>query len=164
MKYDHLSTDKLWDLVYETAKNRKKYKRRWEELMSPEYAETILYIASGHLNRLDQDIATMESTGLSNIPGNIERKKKARAFIAKIRNLAINAIETEKQKNKNIRRYADIADCMEYIAYLKDAISDLRDELDVDYIDFPICVTIERYKNGVEDQLDDWLESRSRRN
>lgn len=164
MKYDHLTTDKLWDLVYDTAKDRKRNHRRWKELMNPYYAETILYIASGHINRLDQDIAVMESTGLSNIPGDIERKKKARAFITKIRNLAIHTIETEKQKEKNIRKYADIADCMEYIAYLKDAISDLRDELDVDTIDFPICVTVERYKNGIEDQLDDWLEARSRRN
>lgn len=157
-KFDHLSSDKFWDLVYDTAKNKKKKKQLWRTLMSPEYADVVRHLSERHIKRLEDEVSEEDIVKHnSNVSAYI--------FIKNIRGSAIHAIEKHRAEQKHIRRYEDISLLHEYVAYLKDTIEDLRtvSEFLQPATEFDLYTSIEDMQNNVSTQLDDWINSRIRR-
>lgn len=162
MQFDHLSTDKLWDLVYSTAKNKKKQKKLWRELMSPEYADIVRDLAEAHLRRIDDELYDARPF---NDPESEAQKVKARDFIDKIRGQAVHAIEDHVARGRNVRKYKRIQTALDYTEYLKDTIEDLRPLIPQDQVDFYLHTSIESFEdpNSEESDLDAWLAARKER-
>lgn len=155
-KFDHLSSDRFWDLVYETAKNKKKNKATWRALMSAEYADSVRYMAETHMTRLEN---MQMYDGVELTAG----QKGAYKFIRGIRGQAMHALEKSISEERNIRRYNDLTDLHEYVSYLKDSIEDLRAYVDDPDIVFEFYATVEDMKSDVETPLDEWIRRRARR-
>lgn len=166
MQFDHLSTDKLWDLVYNTAKNKKRQKKLWKELMAPEYADVVRKLAQSHVKRIDNDIREMQAwEGASTSDPDVQQMIKARDFISKIMGQATHAMEDHVARGRNIRKYARIQDLIDYTEYLKDTIEDLRDLIPDSEVDFRLHTSIESFENpnSEESDLDTWLTARKER-
>lgn len=162
MQFDHLSTDKLWDLVYSTAKNKKKQKKLWRELMSPEYADIVRDLAEAHLKRIDEELYDDRPF---NDPESEAQKIKARDFIDKIRGQAVHAIEDHVARSRNVRKYKRIQTALDYSEYLKDTIEDLRALIPEESVEFDLHTSIESFEdpNSEESDLDAWLAARKER-
>jgi spermidine/putrescine-binding protein len=164
-QFDHLSSDKFWDLVYNTAKNKKRQKRLWKDLFSPEYADVIRDLATNHIDRINRELNDLKnSQGASETDSDVVAMLKARDFINKIRGQAIHAIEDHVARGRNIRKYAQLQDALDYSEYLKDTIEDLRTLIPEDRIDFVLHTSIEAFVAGEEEtSIDDWLNARKAR-
>ena len=165
MKYDHLSSDQFWDVIYAVAKNKKKRKKEWNEILSPAYSDVVRNLAEAHLKRLDREITALAKDMRPGEEGDLKSMRRARDFIDRIRKSALRASEVHTAENKNIRRYETIEILQEYIAYLKDTLEDLhseyvgRGEADA----FMFYVTIEDMKNERESSIEDWIDRRMER-
>ena len=166
MQFDHLSSDRFWDLVYNTAKERKRKKKLWRSLLAPEYADAVRSMSERHAERMQKEISSMLDTGgFIESDSEVVQKQKALEFILNIRGQAIYSIEKHAAAQKNIRKYAKIADLINYNEYLKDTIEDLRSEVDRDELpDFDLHTSIESFKSEADEtNIDFWIAARKER-
>ena len=166
MQFDHLSSDRFWDLVYNTAKERKRKKKLWRSLLAPEYADAVRSMAERHAERVSNEISDMLTTGgFIESDSEVVQKQKALEFIHNIRGQAIYSIEKHAAAQKNIRKYAKIADLINYNEYLKDTIEDLRGEVEkAIFTDFDLHTSIESFNDdAAETNIDEWIAARKER-
>lgn len=159
-----LSSFQFWDITYSTAKNRKKRKKLWNQLMSPEYVDIVRNLSEAHIVRIKKELHNMVGNeGESKLSDRYIKAEKALAFIQNIRGQAIYNMEMHVAAEKNIRKYGRISDLLDYVEYLKDTIEDLRKLNPEESIDFDFFTTTWSYTYGVETPIDAWIESRNQK-
>lgn len=166
MQFDHLSTDKFWDLVYSTAKDRKRKKKLWRSLMAPEYVDVVLTLADSHISRIRAEIEDLiEIDWVPEDDHRIVSKRKAIEFITGIKGQATYYSERHRAAQKNIRHYAFVQDLTDYVEYLKDTIEDLRSCVSDEEIDFDLATTLDSFLEEPQatTQIDEWLRAREER-
>jgi len=165
MKYDHLSSDQFWDVIYAVAKNKKKRKKEWLEILSPDYANVVRNLAEAHIKRLDAEIKDVAKYAKVEDSRDLNSMRKAREFIDKIRKTAMRSSEMHTAQNKHVRRYEKIEVLHEYISYLKDTLEDLHFE-HVGFgnaEDFTFYATLDDMKNDQESSIEQWIQRRVER-